>query len=113
MNGESINELEAAITVNKSVIELADALERLERNPDFIKVVQQGYFTETAVRLVAFKGSQQCIGQVEIDTDKDIVSIGKFRHYLSGIRRNADIAKNTINDCLEMIAELQTQGEDE
>lgn len=113
MSSETINQLESAMTENKRHIELADKLERLERNPDFIEIVKQGYFEDAAVRLVAFKGSPQCIGQVEIDTDKDITAIGKFRNYLSSIRRNAVMAQNTINDCMEAIKEIEESGEEQ
>jgi hypothetical protein len=110
--GEVISKLEQVVTDNKEHMELADCLSRLEKNPDFIKVVVNGYFIDAAVRLVAFKGSQACIGQSEIDADKDITAIGKFRNYLSSIRRNADIAQQSTNDCLEQIAELHKQSEE-
>jgi hypothetical protein len=110
--GETINKLEQVVTNNKEHMELADCLARLEKNPDFIKVIANGYFVDAAVRLVAFKGSQACIGQSEIDADKDITAIGKFRNYLNTIRRNADMAQQSTNDCLEQIAELHKQSEE-
>lgn len=104
-----INSLEQDMTANKKLIELADTLSRLESNPDYIKIITEGYLVDAAIRLVAFKGSPACYGQVEEDTDKDILAIGKFRNYLATIRRNALQAEHTNKQILEELAELEQE----
>jgi hypothetical protein len=110
--GHQINRLEEQMRFNKELIDLAVALERLQSNPDFIKIITEGYFRDLAVQCVAFKGSPQCINQVEADTDREILGIGKLQNYFASIRRNAQTAENNNADCLEAIAELE-QGEEE
>jgi hypothetical protein len=106
MKGEILNQLEWQISVSKQAIELNDALQRLRNNPDFIKVVQKSYFEERAIKLVAYSGNPECVGEVKTSTDLDIIAIGRFAHHLNNIARAADSATNTITDCRIQIAEL-------
>lgn len=106
-----INRLESQISDNKVSIEIESALMRLKSNPDFIRIIEEGYFKDAAIRLVAFTGSVACTGQARINTYEDIQAIGKLRDYFSTIQRNARTAESTIAACLEDITAIETGEE--
>jgi hypothetical protein len=104
--GDILNKLESAVTDSKKAVDLADSLGRLEQNPDFIKIISDGYFKQLAIKLVEFKGSPECINALEIDTDRSMISIGKLQAYLTSIKNNGEIAKHTIDQCNEEIINI-------
>lgn len=108
----TVNQLESQITAEKEYIELEQALFRLRTNPDYIRIIDQGYLQDAALRLVAFTGSPECVNQIRANTQDDIQAIGKFRAYLGSINRNARRAEVTIDQAREMISSIE-QGEAE
>lgn len=108
--GTTLNKLEASITNAKKDVALMDMLEQLERHPAFIALISEGYLKDLAVRLVLFKGSLECNGLTEEDTNKEILAIGKFSAYLSSVRHNGMRAQSHIEACVAEIAAIQTGG---
>ncbi len=108
-----LDRLEAQISESKRLVDLNDSLNRLRSNPDFIKIIEEGYFKEAAIRLVTFAGSPSCIGDVRTDAFEEIQSIGRLRHYFAGIAQDAREAHQTIVDCNNEIDSLEVESEDD
>lgn len=92
-----LNALEHSIARNEEIVAKGNALERLKSNPDFKKVVGEGYLEREAVRLVHLKGEQtmqkpdmQASIQAEID------AIGNFAQYLRNVTRFAEMAASSL-----------------
>ena len=58
-NMDTINQQQAAVREVEYWRDMADALERLEQNPDFQKVILEGYFKDRAVSGVSILASDQ------------------------------------------------------
>ncbi len=110
MSEHKLDQLHELIKSCKEDIDLGDALTRLEANPDFIKVIAKGYLVDTALRLVRYKGSPDCTGPMEVDTNNELMAIGKMHSYLDLIRTSAQIAVKDIESAHEAIAEIE-EGE--
>lgn len=95
-----IAELDRSIADNTKAVELAKALERLESNRDFRKIIADGYFREEAVRLVHLKADpvmQTPEKQASIIRQMD--SIGNLTDYFNTVRQKGVMSANTITDC--------------
>ncbi len=93
MSNKELLQVELSIEANKKLIQLSNALERLLYNPDFNKVVMDGYFTDEAVRLVHQKAephAQNELIQKRILLQLD--AIGLFKQYLNTLQESADMA---------------------
>lgn len=78
-------ELEIAKT--KKEVELHKALTRLEKNPDFIKIITEAYQTESALKLVKQRGSVELRSKptlLETNTRK-IDAISELNGFFSAI----------------------------
>lgn len=104
-----IQKLEALEKQCKAAIELQEALLRLERNPDFIKIITEGYLSTHALGLISYAGKPGCYGQQEVDTFKDITSIGKFSCYLANIHREGQNAVATVDNIQQEYVNLNEQ----
>lgn len=88
--------LELSITQAKKLITRMEALERLQKNPDFIELIEKGFMESHAVRQVMLKAhpSLQDEKQQKL-LDAQIGAIGNFRQFLIAIYtegRNAQAA---------------------
>jgi hypothetical protein len=79
-------------------IELGQALQRLEANPDFQMVIGQGYITKTLMNdsygLLALEPS----GQERQYALEKVMSVNYFREYLTNVKENATEATYTLNE---------------
>lgn len=104
--------LDRSIADNTKHVELAKALERLESNRDFRKIIGDGFFKENAVRLVHAKAEpamQSPEKQAAILRDMD--AIGTLAEFFRTIRIQGDVARNSIEDAETDRAELLKRGE--
>lgn len=107
MDSTAIEEIELSIQEAKEIAELGDALTRLEKNPDFLKVIKKDFLEGEAVRLVSLKAhpamqkedSQRLI-------DGGITAIGVFTQYLNKIHQQAEMARSAIEDGQNEISEM-------
>jgi hypothetical protein len=110
MNKTPIQEIEESIQESKGVVEFAEALERLQKNRDFKKVILDGYFTQEAIRLVHLKADpafqtpdrQQSI-ITQIDAIGALHQYFQTMKYLSAQAQKAIEAANEVRD--ELLAE--------
>lgn len=93
-----IQELDEDINKAQQLIDLGSALERLMHNPDFKKVVMQGFFEKEAIILVHMKADpnyQDKDNQEQIM--KRLDAIGTLNQYFRNIGNQADLASKAID----------------
>jgi len=94
-----LHEIEQNIARNKEIVAKGTALDRLKSNPDFRKVVGDGYLKEEAIRLVLLKGDQNMQRPERQDAiQADIDAIGRFAQYLHSVSQFAVMAASSLAD---------------
>jgi hypothetical protein len=113
MSQNDVVELELNIKEAEDLVSLGKSLERLEKNKDFKKVIQEQYLHNEAVRLVHLKsdGNMQD-PRVQERLVRDIDAIGSFTQFLSKVFREADSAREAISICNEELDHINNEGED-
>lgn len=98
MSDAQIREIELSMDAAKEKISLAESLDKLRKNRDFKKIIEEGYFKNEAVRLVHMKGypSEQR-DDLQQAIIRDIDAIGSLRSYLDTIYREAEWAESAIH----------------
>ena len=85
-NEEQLQEIEVSIEDATKAVDLMKSLEKLSNNPDFKKVMLDGYFKEECVRLVLVKAEYEMRSEdIQNQLLKDIDAIGRTRAYLHNI----------------------------
>lgn len=106
MSSETIRAIEANIREAKKFVEQGEALERLQANRDFKKVILDGYFEQEAIRLVHLKASP---AMQSAEMQKSIVAqmdaIGSLDQYFNTVFQQANLAIKAI------VADEQTRDE--
>lgn len=80
----------------KSVVELSEALERLEQNADFKRVVTDGYLNESVkgiVMTLAYANEMQLK-----DRFNKLIGISNLQMYFAGIKGQGVQAKEALKD---------------
>lgn len=80
--------LDADIKRYKESIDLAAALERLEKNPDFKKVIETGFFKDFGHNLImqrSFPEMRDAPAMMDANTRK-LDSISEVNHYFRGVK---------------------------
>lgn len=106
-NSDLIQEVEVSIEECKRIVDIRDSLNRLMKNKDFCKVIEEGYLREEAVRLVCAKASPSLQSEeMQRRIIRDIDAIGSFNQYLSTIMQTGYQADKTLEDAQETLQEL-------
>ena len=106
---EQIHHVELSLDQAKRIAEFGEAIKRLERNPDFKKVIFDGYFTDEARRLVFLTADTTLTDAQNNNTLYAIRAIGELRGFLMAKKTEADIAAKEINDHSETLEELRQE----
>ncbi len=89
--------LEDNIRESKKLVELGEALERLQSNRDFKKLIMEGFFEKEAIRLVHLKGD---VNMQSAESQKSIINqmdaIGALSQYFFTVRYKAGMAAKAI-----------------
>ena len=103
MNQDGISELDAVIVTCQKQIELGKAVERLYRNPDFKKVVGEGYFEKEPIRLVHAMSSPVFNNPEKREALlREMEGVSRFSAYLSDIVNAGERAVNQLHDTEEL-----------
>jgi hypothetical protein len=97
MSKDIVQSLDENIRQAKEIVEVDSALQRLESNRDFRKVIKEGYLEKEAIRLVHLKADpafQTVERQASIDTQ--INAIGQLAQYFRTVTFNASVAARAI-----------------
>lgn len=102
-----LHQIEVTIEQAKDTLEAMRALERLRKNKDFIKLIEEGYLKDEACRLVLARAEpalQTTENQSQLN--KMIDGVGYFRQYLNKIYQMGHHAEASIEDHENTRAEL-------
>ena len=97
----------------REIIEFNEAIDRLLDNPDFKRVVLDGYFKEEAIKLVIMKaeeGYKDPEGQAEIT--KRIDAIGEFNKFLKVQKSKANQAQFRVQEAEEALEYIRQNPEE-
>ncbi len=107
MNKTQIQLLELNIQRAQEIVDMGNALERLENNRDFKKVIGEGYFNREAVRLVHLKGdSNMQSDEMNQSILKQMDGIGALNQYFRTLKHSASVAMRAIESDNEMRDEI-------
>ena len=90
---ESLNELREEC---KDIIETANAAKRLLTNPDFITVIEEGYFDKEPKRLGSLIASGRMPATQVEGAIEDLKSIGSCVTFLNNIVQKGEIANSEL-----------------
>lgn len=105
---EQIQEFELTIADAKAQVGLAEALERLHKNPDFRQVIVDGYFRDEAARMVSLLGepnAQEPAMQTAINNS--LRSISELRQHFTKIFHFGELAHRAIEESQQAITEIE------
>ena len=114
MNAAPIQEIELSMSEAKKTVDLGKSVERLRKNRDFKKVIEETYLREEAIRLVHLKSSPAMQRpEMQANIDADIKAIGSFAQFLDTITAMADRASGELADGEAALEELRAEGSEE
>lgn len=97
MTQDTVQQIELNISQAKEILNLGQALSRLEDNRDFRKLIKQGYLEQEAIRLVHLKADPSYqTPERQASIDKDIAAIGGLLQFFRTVAHNAAIAVKSI-----------------
>ena len=112
MSQEMFEQVEIDIHTAKALIRKGEALHRLRNNQDFRDVISEGYFVDDAVRLVHLKCSPAMQNDKEqAGINKSIDAIGSLSIYFSALITQAEMAKSSLAEDENTLAEMSQEGE--
>ncbi len=107
---QQIQEVEVTLEQARRQVKLADAIKRLETNPDFKLVFKDAYFTHEAARLVALTADDNMQSeQSQLAIQHSIRGIGELRQFLSVKLMQGEMAEKAIIECGETLDELRLE----
>jgi len=110
-NQTDMQEIQLDIDDAKEIIAMSDALGRLEHNPDFDKVIYEGYIKEEAVRLVGLKAAPEMGSEDQQRMIlKDIDGIGALQQYFRRVHIFAHQARMSIESAENALDEIAEEG---
>ncbi len=94
---QNLNDVEISIDDARKTIAMRDTLQQLLDSTAWEAVVEKGYFTEEASRLVLLKADPTMAGKLEQkQIQKAIDAIGPFRQYLRVIMQLGQMAEGAL-----------------
>ena len=112
MSNPSVEEIQVDIDEAKETVEIMNALERLQNNPDFKKIIADGYFKEEAYRLVGLKASPAMQApERQAAMLKAIDGIGSLQQHFQMIWVMGDQANQLIQQADIALEEMALEGE--
>lgn len=103
----AIENLQKQIQNAKDHIEMEAAFKRLENNPDFVKVVEQGYVELTRDRCVRSLGNK-LTKDVREDLQNILMGVGCFQQHLTGLMQHANVAKLQLPQMEDELFRIQS-----
>jgi len=100
--------LTAEIAQARIDIDMRDAFVRLEKHPDFIKVIEEGFFKNFSHNLVMQRGMPEMRGVpaiMEANTRK-IDSIGELNHYFRGVKAMGAQSERSLKEAQKLESAL-------
>jgi hypothetical protein len=109
---QHLAEIERQIKDSQEDLEMGKALQRLKMNPDFKRLILEGYLTEEAVRLVHLKANPSMAApDKQVATIRDIDAIGSFYQFLHVVGFKGRQAETSIEQAEQARQEIQEEDE--
>lgn len=107
---DQYKEIEVNIREAKKMVELGNALQRLEKNRDFKKLITEGYLREEAVRLVHLKGDPNMqTDEMQTAIEKAMDGITGLTQYCNKLRHQSYLAEKAIEDNEQALEEMRSE----
>ena len=107
-----VQEIQIDITEAQNKMKDADALDRLHKNPDFKKIILEGYFQQQAAGLVAMRAHPAMQAETQqANLLRSIDAVGELQQFFSGIFQQGNTAKEAITQSEIELAEMADEGE--
>lgn len=104
-------EIQLNIDEARKMVENARALERLQSNPDFKRIFEEGYFREEAIRLVHLKSDAHMQSpEKQASILRDVDAIGSLIQYLNNIFHTGNMAQDAIAEGEQALDKLHSEG---
>jgi predicted RNA polymerase sigma factor len=111
MTQDLVQRIEDNIAKAKSIVEFDKALQRLEENRDFRKVIRDGYLRDDAVRLVHLKADPAFqTPERQAMIIQQIDAIGQLLQYFRTVAFNANLAMKAVESDEAERDELMAEG---
>jgi hypothetical protein len=111
MPNSTLEAIEISLKEARKMVDLGRSLERLEMNPDFQKVIRDGYFRDEAVKLVHARVQPNLqLPQQQAWLVSRMDAIGALSQYFENLRNDAGLAAKALEDGTKTQAELLTEG---
>lgn len=111
---QQFEEIEVNIREARKMVELGNALQRLEKNRDFKRVFIEGYLREEAVRLVHLRGNPNMQTEdMQTAIIQQMDGINGILHYCNKLRHQSYLAEKAIEDGEGLLDELRNEEDAE
>lgn len=103
---EEIDLLHQDLVKYQSDVSLADAMRRLESNPDYIKVFSSNYFQTMAIELTEKLGEPENT-QADVESiHKKLLGIGLVKNYINTIYSEGEQAQRSVDEIHSNLANI-------
>jgi len=107
---DQIKAIEVNIEDARRTIDLADTLERLQKNPDFVKLIETEYLNQHALRLVYSKANPGMQGdQQQAAVIRSLDAVSELRSWFSFVMVAANTAEASIQDSERELEEMRNE----
>jgi len=111
MNQNAVDQIELNIREAREITDMGEALSRLEKNPDFQKVISQRYLKDEAVRLVHLKAAPNAQHEkIQASILRDIDAIGALEGFFNSLMAEAAHAQDAITACNDELVLMSEEG---
>lgn len=109
MSQSQIEEVELSIEHAKEIIARGAMAERLSHNPDFKKLVLEGYFVSEAARLALLFSDPNISDEIRDAVGRELMGPGTFKRYLSTMVQMGHIAQRELGEHMETLDEIREE----
>jgi hypothetical protein len=107
---EQIKQVEDTIEEARKQVDLARRIRKLERNPDFKKVILDGYFVDEASRLVLLNNDPSVPEAYRETIRRDMDGFSALKRYLMSNTQLGDSAERAIGEHEDTLEELRIES---
>ena len=112
MSDTTVEEIQVDIDEAKETIDVMKSLDRLMQNPDFKKIIKQGYFVDESARLVGLKAAPQMQAPERQDAMiKAIDGIGSLQQHFNMIWVMGNQAQSMLENADIALEEMALEGD--
>lgn len=103
---QEIQALEMSIKEAEGLVEMADAVKRLEANPDFLKVIGEQFLRVEAIRMLDMSNDPRMPADNRKCLERDIHAPAALKRFLEATIRAGMAARSAIEEAQENLDEL-------